>query len=552
LKRQQDVEVRHVALALCLVLVASISIFLLYSPTLNYGFDYDDYHFVRPYSRAEIQASFHRSWDPAAIERPYYRPLTIAFFAARFEALGINATAHHALSLILFSMAAALAGWFAFRLGDSARLGLLATAMYVVHPAMPYALVAWVTNQMHLIESIVVLIALIWWTDTRHRHAIWWIPLLGLAVAAFLIKEDGVMLLPSILVLHYIRRRLVEPALAPPPVPFVAAAAITIGVLFGIRGWALANAGTIRAPAVSAAFHNYLHGLNGLLRLVPADRRWQSVASWFVTVIPLAALARWRRMPPTVKSVFLSGVAIALLFNLPFVLITKAEQMHLVTLGAVLMLAAACVGVVSSVGIRPARYAVTLACVAGVAALVAVARDISHDFEPFGPTVLAHDKMVGGWTAVPVDLREYLSLKRVDRPSPNPAIALPIVRFGMHGPERSPDGITYRWMSEPRSEVLISPRTRTITIPLRHAFEVFREPARVRIRSDGRLVDEMVLDTSAWRTSTTAIRSADAGLLMRMHRIVIQIDHAWSPADIIPGSHDDRTLGLQIGEVTLR
>jgi hypothetical protein len=24
------------------------------------------------------------------------------------------------------------------------------------------------------------------------------------------------------------------------------------------------------------------------------------------------------------------------------------------------------------------------------------------------------------------------------------------------------------------------------------------------------------------------------------------------PGDIIPGSHDDRTLGLQIGEVTLR
>jgi hypothetical protein len=37
-----------------------------------------------------------------------------------------------------------------------------------------------------------------------------------------------------------------------------------------------------------------------------------------------------------------------------------------------------------------------------------------------------------------------------------------------------------------------------------------------------------------------------------MHRVIITIDHAWRPVTIIPGSHDDRALGLQIGEVQLR
>jgi len=548
--------VRRLALALLLLLVASISTFFLYRPTLSYGFDYDDYHFVRPYSRADVRAAFHGPWDPSGIERPYYRPLTIAFFAARFETLGINATAHHAVSLTLFSIAATLAGWFALRLGQSAALGLLATLLYVVHPAMPYSLVAWVTNQMHLIESIVVLIALIWWVEIRDRGVGWWFPLLGLAAAAFLIKEDGVMLLPTILVLHHVRRRLVEPNLPRAPLSFVVAGAVAIAVLVGLRGWALTNAGSARTPTVMAAIDNYFHGLNGLLRLVPADRRWQSVASWFVTVMTLATLFVWRRMASTFKMVFVSGIAIALLFNLPFVFITKAEQMHVVALGIVLMLAAACVGAVRAVHIRPVGYAVTVACIAGVAALAAVARDISRDFEPYGPAVLAHDRVAEGWNAVAFDLREYLSKKRgslnAGRLSPDPAIALNLVRFGTHGPDRSPDGISYRWMSGARTEMLIAPDTHTITIPLRHAIEAFREPAHVRITSDGRVMDEMVLDSSAWRTSAIALRSAGAATLMRMHRIVIDIDHAWRPMDIIPGSHDDRTLGLQIGEVTLK
>lgn len=547
---------RQLGLALLLLVVASTSTFLLHRPTLSYGFDYDDYHFVRPYSHGEVRAAFHGPWDPAGIERPYYRPLTIAFFAARFEALGVNATAHHALSLTLFSIAAALAGWFAARLGQSPRLGLVATVLYVVHPAMPYSLVAWVTNQMHLIETIVVLVALIWWTEIRTRGLVWWIPLFGFAVAAFLIKEDGVMLLPSILVLHQVRRRLAEPGLPAVPVAFMVAGAIVIAALLGLRGWALSNVGSMQAPNVEAAVHNYLHGLNGLLRLVPADRPWQSVASGFVTFIALAAIVLWRRMTATVKVVFASGVAIALLFNLPFVFITKAEQMHMVALGAVLMLAGACVGDASAVRFPPARYAIGLTCIAGIASMAAVARDIARDFAPYGPMVLGHDEMVRGWAAVPFDLREYLSRKRASdtsvRLSPDPSVAVDLVRFGTHGPERSPDGTAYQWMSGARTEILIAARTRSITIPLRHAIEVFREPAHVRITSDGRLVDEMILDTSAWRMSTTATRPAGASALMGMRRVVIEIDHAWRPMDFVAGSGDNRTLGLQIGDVEIR
>ncbi len=549
-------DARQLAFALLLLLVASVSTFLLHRQTLSYGFDYDDYHFVRPYSRADVIAAFHGPWDSARIERPYYRPLTIAFYAARFEVLGINATAHHALSLVLFSIAATLAGWFALRLTASILIAVLATLVYVVHPAMPYSLIAWVTNHMHLLESIVILAGLIWWDAVRTRGAVWWVPLLGLATVAFLIKEDGIMLLPSLFVLHTIRRQLADEHLRPVPKTFVLIAVVVLLLLIGVRQWALTNQPAVRLPRTNAAVSNYLHGLNGLLRLVPADRPWQVAASWFVSLAPLCAFVFWRRLPRAAQITMISGIIIALLFNLPFVLITKAEQMHLVTLGAVLLLAGSCGGLLLAVPGRIPRAALAVTCAAGLGCLGAVARDIARDFAPYGPVVLAHDEMARGWAAVPVDLREYLARKQLpgasQRLSPDPSVALDVVMFGTHELERSSDGVQYRWMSGPQVEILIREGTRKVTLPLRHAIEVFREPARVRITSDGRVVDEITLATPEWRMSTTAIAADRSPGLTRMHRLFITIDHAWRPMEVIPGSQDSRTLGLQIGEVQLR
>ncbi|MFL6280528.1 MAG: hypothetical protein ACJ731_10485 [Vicinamibacterales bacterium] len=546
---------RQLALALLLLVIASAFAFLLHRPTLSYGFDYDDYHFVRPYPRAELIAAFHGAWDPAGIERPYYRPLTISFYAARFEMLGINATAHHQLSLGLFSLAAALAGWFALRLTGSILVALLTTVIYILHPAMPYALVAWVTNQMHLLESIVVLTALIWWHAVRARGIVWWLPLLGFAVVAFLIKEDGIMLLPSILVLHVICRRIDDEGVPPAPREFIAAAVSVAFLLIGIRTWALAQGASERRPAAALALRTYVHGLNGVLRLVPADRRWQLAASWFVSLASLTAVLAWRRLWRGARLAMIGGLVIALLFNMPFVLITKTEQMHLVALGIVVLLAGACAGLLQAAPGWIVRSGIALACAAGLACLGAVSRDITRDFDPYGSIVLAHDDIVRGWAAVPADLREYLARKRLPGAphslSPDPSEALDSVTFGVHEWERSREGVRYRWMSSTRAEILIAQRVRTVTIPLRHAIEVFREPARVTITSDGRLVDDMILNTSDWRAARIAILPG-VRPLSRMHRLVVAIDHAWRPADMIAGSQDGRTLGLQVGEVVVR
>ena len=89
----------------------------------------------------------------------------------------------------------------------------VAALLVVAHPTMPYSLVAWVTNQMHLVQTLVVLSAFLWWHAVRARTIVWWLPLLVFGAAAFMVKEDGLMLLPAIVALHAITRRVSEPDL---------------------------------------------------------------------------------------------------------------------------------------------------------------------------------------------------------------------------------------------------------------------------------------------------------------------------------------------------
>ena len=533
---------------------------LVHRETLHYGFDYDDYHFLRPYTPAEVLATFHGPWDLTGIEVKFYRPLTIVLYAARFELFGLNATAHHAFSLTLFALAAVLTAWLVHRVTARTTAAIVAALLVVCHPAMPYSLVAWVTNQMHLAQTLVVLTALLWWHAVRARPLVWWLPLLFFGVAAFMVKEDGLMLLPAIVTWHAITRRVAEPGLRRVPWIFLGLAGVLVVSLVLWRSNALGELGGYGRPTAHAAWVNLTRGLSGVFRLVPADRTWQGIASGFATLLPLAALAGWRWISVGARVCLLGGAAIAFLFNLPFAFVTKPEQMYLLGVGAAITLTGAAVGILDLAARAAASQAATalvaVLLVSGLASFTAVTRDITRDFEPFGPIVLSHDDIVRNWGPVPPELRDYLARKRepgaARRVSPNPLDELSQVSFGVHEREKTATGAGFMWMSGPRTEIHVVASARSVTIPLRHQIESFRDAARARVEADGRPADDLALGTSEWRMSTLPLRPADVPSWSRMHRIRITIDHAWRPSEVIPRSTDERVLGLQIGELTVK
>ena len=529
--------------------------FVLYGATLHYGFHYDDYYFIKPYSRAEVLATFSDSWDHSGIMVPFYRPLTIAFYALRFDLFGLNAVAHHAVSLTLFALCATLAGALAARMTGMTLAGVIAALTFAVHPAMPYAQAAWITNQMHLLSSLIVLSGLLWWHWVASKSLAWWLPLLVFAVAAFMVKEDNIMLLPAVITLHWLRRRLLDRTLTPVPRAFVvSAAAVAVGLIL-LRHEALGVLGGYGRPTPERAWLNFQRGITGVFWLRPAHRPWQPFASWFAIALPPLAFLCWPLIQRGTRYLLVGGLAIGLLFNLPFIFVVKSEQMHLVAAGASMMLAGAALAALQAVRLRLARAPAALVVAAGIAACAYVGRHISTDFEPYGPVVLAMDDIVDDWAAVPQEVRDYLKAKRQTTPekrlSSNPVDELSTVAFGLHPNETSPTGFVYRWMAQPHVDLFLAAGLRHLTIPVRHDVGAFREPTSVVVAIDGEEVERLTLSDANWRVLRYALRP-DAPTISRMHRLTIDVPHVWVPAKVIPGSNDGRPLGLQIGEISVR
>jgi hypothetical protein len=126
------------------------------------------------------------------------------------------------------------------------------------------------------------------------------------------------------------------------------------------------------------------------------------------------------------------------------------------------------------------------------------------------------------------------------------------VTFGVHGPERDPDGMRVRWMSSTTADLFIRPDARSVTIPIRHEIGAFREPGRATLRVDGRVLDVINFTDGTWRHASVALRPNTHLGLAGMHHVQITSDRVWIPASVIPGSRDKRVLGLQIGEVEVR
>jgi hypothetical protein len=533
---------------LALGLLASAAV---YWPTIGYGFAYDDYYLVRPHTSADVMRAFAGSWYPHDVMVPFYRPLTVAFHAARFALFHFDPRPYHGLSLLLFGVIAALVGWLTRRVVGLTTAGVFAIAATAVHPSLPYALVAWTTNQMHLLQSIVVLTAIVWWHAHRARGVVvGWLPLLGFAVVAFLIKEDGVMLLPCIIALEVLYARIVERRWAIPPVAFLVAAVVAVAALIWLRAWALHGLGGYgaKAPNVETMQRNFAQGLSRALLYQPFDRPGKAFVGWAVIAITVAGLiATFARDLRAMRFLLLAGLTIAIAFNVPFVFVTKREQLYLISLGGAIAFAAACAALwmISRQRWWRALFAVTLAAI--IITSANIARLMAADFAPYDPITLGTDEYAAGWASVAPELREFLARKRDLWRQRHQTVQLPDdldeVTYGAHGWEAEPSGQRFEWSSG--DVTIFVRRTATmITLPVR----AFPHPSRqvtITMSVDGRQQPPVTLTSTDWRSVSLWLKPLR--LPWRMHVVRLRIEPTWVPAKLDPRSGDQRELGVKLG-----
>lgn len=144
----------------------SIVAFIVYLPTVQYQFVWDDYvNFSRPYYRdiafiiPAITQALHHTVD-------YYRPLPLASFIIESTLFGFDAAHMHLVSITLHAMNTFLVAFCALRLvayqGIESyhwRWALLAGSLYGLHPALIEP-VAFISSRFDLMLTLFLLLAL--------------------------------------------------------------------------------------------------------------------------------------------------------------------------------------------------------------------------------------------------------------------------------------------------------------------------------------------------------------------------------------------------------
>jgi hypothetical protein len=528
-----------------LFLLAVAGVVAAYWKTLAFGFHYDDYHFVRPWTMGEWLRTLYGSWDPTKIESDFYRPLTAAWFAARFALVGLNGVMSHALSLAAMIACAWLAGLFVRRETGSDRAAIFATGLYAIHPAFAYSQAVWLTNQMHLLASLVVLTSLLVWQRLRDRPAVAWWPLVVLQLVGFGIKEDLVMLAPLLVALTALRR-LMRGDLPRPQWPVTITGLALPVACFGLRYAMLGRLGGYGpAPHAPQAWANFITGLLGVFRQVPARRPWQAEASAFSQAVLLAgaagSLVRRRE-----AHLLATGLVLALFFDAPFVFVAKAEQYHLVALGAVLALTGAIEVIVSLVPAGLARVATASAIGLASVSLLPPTRSMADDFAPCSPLTLRTDAIVREWWIVPPEIQDWLRDKpaacRELRLVPLPAALMSATwAYGLDVDER---GRGSQWTSD-RAVIMLAPRVTDARFGVWSPVADADHAVTVRLR--GPRNDATVqLASDQWQSATLHFDAASWAWLRGMTRVDVGISPTFVPAEIDPASPDRRRLGVRL------
>ncbi len=493
-------------------LIALAGIVLVYFGPFDTGLYYDDFHFVRPLSAAELRSVWSGNWDPSGIEMPFYRPLAASLFAFRFWLFGINTQAMHAISLVTHGLCAVLTGWFLRRERVSPALALFAVWLYAIHPLFPYSQASWLTYQMHLVESVLVLSALLAWQTVRDRALVWWSVLVPIAVAGFLVKEDAVLLLPVIVLLTALRDALWGERRWRRWSVLAGSVALLLVALVLFRHAQLGRwFGGYGRPTLVEAIRHVLKGPATAFLFWPPLSVWAMVGACLSTGATLiglgVAVARRDRHALLIIG---AGLIIAFGFNLPYALVSRPEQYHLLGLGTVVVLTGAAMA--ADAVARSHRLARLAAVVLTVPFLV-LARAQAADFQPCSERARFFNREASRWWIVPTEITDWAAQKDQacqTGASMSPLLDLPVITWGLF-PDEAP------------CVLLVRRDASSLSFAVRRRDASPAAPVSVHVRGGVQPIT-VVLDSDDWRTVTVPLSPGLLTTLRQSHRIDIDVN----------------------------
>ena len=505
-----------------LLAVAAAAVAVFYGRGWRFDLQCDDFVMIRPWSGAELAGVWHGTWDPQHAFAVFFRPVASWFFAGTFELFGVNPSAHLLLSLILLTCVVFALAVFVARESGSAALGALTAVIYAVHPNTAWSTGVWVTNDFHKLAALAVLAALLVWQRVRNRGVAAWWPIVVLATAGFLVKEDNLMLIPALLTAQWARARLMHDVAPPSGVHWAAGAAVSAG-LWSWRWFALGQVGGFPLPhSIEMVARNLARGPYYALTgqgfestgfTLPA----LALGALGVVVIALTIL----RLPRTRQWPAVFALILMAWYDAPLALISNVTRYYIVTLAAAIVLATVVAALWSLARTSPRRAAAGAAFAVLLVAAGARQRDVLDGFAVCGRLPLA----CPGWMlefipTLPTEARTFETTVSANcRAGETRRLGdAGVLTWGLGG--AIVDSMTGARARETGAHVvtLLQASATSATVVMRDPGATAGEPVDVRISVNGRDATRLHLTSGDWVTATIALTPGWRTWLRGMHR----------------------------------
>lgn len=377
---------------------------------LRAGLHSDDYVKLRRWTVSDVSSALTGSWDPAGFIDPYHRPLTALYESALRPVFGLHPTLLHAWLLSLTFIAAL--GLFAFAAREAGRrAGILAAFLFIAHPMLAPSTSAWISNGVHVLADLAAIASLLIWQRARTRPLGAWWPLAVLTVIAFWLKEDGLMIVPALLALQWLRQRMVGDA-KPVTLRLTMAAVMVAAALIGLRLSIFPFAAAATRDLDAYHVHEWSSSVYHVMAALPGGV-WGSVAGAIVTVIAIAAIIVALRAHSHVSGFRLTvtGLVLMVCFSAPLVFIGGPTRSHLITLAAAIVMAGVC-EIVLAAADDTAWERIAYGVVAAALVFMSFGARVSNEaFLPCSAEVLDGDRHMAEWPGLSDDLRRWLTEK---------------------------------------------------------------------------------------------------------------------------------------------
>jgi tetratricopeptide (TPR) repeat protein len=186
--------------------LAAVALFVLTTavhwPATDNGFvNYDDDHYVTANPRVQAGLGWDNlRWAFTTTELSNWHPVTWLAHTADAQAFGLEPRGHHATSVVLHALNAALLFWLLFQATGAGAPSLLVAALFALHPLNVQS-VAWISERKNVLSTLFWLLTL--WAYgawTRRPRALLYLAAL-LALALSLLTKPMAVTMPFVLLL---------------------------------------------------------------------------------------------------------------------------------------------------------------------------------------------------------------------------------------------------------------------------------------------------------------------------------------------------------------